>query len=109
MRYAVWNDKDGVAKESSESLARKSPTAVGGTIQRLSRLARCANMRQLHCPDRIVTRIEQPYCVAHVCYSASLSRRLPQRLLVAAYLVVVVWLNAYICRQTFFIEFTGKM
>ncbi len=36
-------------------------------------------------------------------------RHPPHRLLVAAYLLVVVWLNAYICRQVFFIEFTGKM
>src|SRR5260221_2912828 len=31
------------------------------------------------------------------------------RVLPAAYLLAIVWLNAYICRQVFFIEFTGKM
>ena len=42
-------------------------------------------------------------------YREHLPPRRQQRLLFAAYLLVIVWLNAYICRQVFFIEFTGKM
>src|ERR1035441_2789876 len=42
-------------------------------------------------------------------YQELLSPQLQQKLLIAAYLVAVIWLNAYICRQVFFIEFTGRM
>ena len=42
-------------------------------------------------------------------YQEHLSPRRLQRLLFAAYLVAIIWLNAYICRQAFFIEYTGKM
>jgi hypothetical protein len=42
-------------------------------------------------------------------YQELLPPRLRQRLLFAIYLLAIVWLNAYICRQVFFIEFTGKM
>jgi hypothetical protein len=42
-------------------------------------------------------------------YQEHLSPRLQQRLLFAVYLLAIVWLNAYICRQVFFIEYTGKM
>jgi hypothetical protein len=39
-----------------------------------------------------------------------LSLRPPQqRLLVMAYLLAVIWVNAYIVRQVFFIEYTGRM
>src|SRR4051812_5837503 len=38
-----------------------------------------------------------------------LSRQSRERLLLAAYLLAIAWLNAYICRQVFLIEFTGKM
>jgi hypothetical protein len=31
------------------------------------------------------------------------------RVLPGVYLLAIVWMNAYICRQVFFIEFTGKM
>jgi len=32
-----------------------------------------------------------------------------EKLLPALYLVGVVWINAYVCRQAFFIQYTGKM
>ena len=35
--------------------------------------------------------------------------QMQQKLLPVLYLLAIVWLNAYICRQVFFIEFTGKM
>ena len=38
-----------------------------------------------------------------------MSRRLQERLFPAAYLLAILWLNLYICRQVFFLEFTGKM
>jgi uncharacterized membrane protein YozB (DUF420 family) len=37
------------------------------------------------------------------------SRHLPRRVPVSVYLLVVVWVNGYICRQAFFTEYTGKM
>ena len=42
-------------------------------------------------------------------YQELVSPQLQQKLLFATYLLIVIWLNAYICRQVFFIEFTGKM
>lgn len=38
-----------------------------------------------------------------------MSRQLHRRLFPALYLLAIIWLNAYICRQVFAIEFTGKM
>ena len=40
---------------------------------------------------------------------ALVAAQLSPRRLLALYLVAIVWLNGYVCRQAFFIEFTGKM
>jgi len=42
-------------------------------------------------------------------YPALNSPRFQQRFLCLLYLLIIVWLNGYICRQAFFIEYTGKM